>query len=83
MSALWSWYNSFVIQPEVDAGTYDNVSLHSRDEQSVLVVSYADLKSCLEKTFSELLSASSEQSANHGSVMEANSGRGTCGSVPR
>ena len=42
---------------QLDAGVQENVLLHSRDEQSVLVVSYADLKSCLETTFTELLSS--------------------------
>lgn len=28
----------------------------SRDEQSVLIVSYSELKNCLEKAFSELMS---------------------------
>jgi len=47
---------------QIDAGTYENVALHSRDQQSVLVVSYADLKQCLESSFSELLTASSNHS---------------------
>lgn len=29
----------------------------SRDEQSVLIVSYAELKNCLENAFSELMSS--------------------------
>ncbi|KAH8302680.1 hypothetical protein KR044_009400, partial [Drosophila immigrans] len=33
------------------------VQLMSRDEQSVLIVSYAELKNCLENAFSELMSA--------------------------
>lgn len=33
------------------------VNLMSRDEQSILVVSYAELKHCLEQAFSELASA--------------------------
>ena len=36
--------------------------LHSRDEQSVLVVSYADLKSCIDGAFSQLISVSSQDS---------------------
>lgn len=45
---------------QIDAGTPENIALHSRDEQSVLVVSYSDLKTCLEKTFSEVLSSSGD-----------------------
>ena len=40
------------------------MALHSRDEQSVLVVSYADLKDCLEKTFSEVLTSSGNNSSS-------------------
>ena len=43
---------------QLDAGAPENMALHSRDEQSVLVVSYSDLKSCMETTFSEVLSKS-------------------------
>ena len=52
---------------QVDAGTYENVALHSRDEQSVLVVSYADLKQCLDKTFSEVLASSGNPSTSSSS----------------
>lgn len=37
---------------------YFKVQLMSRDEQSVLIVTYAELKNCLEKAFSELLANS-------------------------
>lgn len=37
--------------------TFFQVNLMSRDEQSILVVSYAELKHCLEQAFSELSSA--------------------------
>lgn len=33
------------------------VQLMSRDEQSVLVVTYAELKHCLEQSFGELMAA--------------------------
>lgn len=33
------------------------MALHSRDEQSALVVSYADLRNCLESAFSDILQA--------------------------
>jgi len=32
----------------------------SRDEQSILVVSYAELKHCLEQSFEEILSAAAK-----------------------
>lgn len=59
---------------QVDAGTHENVALHSRDEKSVLVVSYADLKTCLEKTFAEVLSSSGESRT---SETHAEVGRGS------
>lgn len=43
---------------KLEAGTSEKVCLVSRDEQSVLVVSYRDLKSCFEGAFNEILSAS-------------------------
>ncbi|XP_023016315.1 poly(A) specific ribonuclease subunit PAN3 [Leptinotarsa decemlineata] len=43
---------------KLDVGVPEKISLVSRDEQSVLVVSYAELKHCLEQSFSELASSS-------------------------
>ena len=43
---------------QLEAGTSEKVCLVSRDEQSVLVVSYRDLKTCFEGAFNEILSAS-------------------------
>jgi len=40
---------------KLDAGSSERVCLTSRDEQSILVVSYHDLKACMESAFSELL----------------------------
>jgi len=48
---------------KLDAGTDERVMLVSRDEQSCLVVSYKDIKSCVESAFSELARAGS--SANN------------------
>uniref|UniRef100_A0A0A9X0K3 PAN2-PAN3 deadenylation complex subunit PAN3 n=3 Tax=Lygus hesperus TaxID=30085 RepID=A0A0A9X0K3_LYGHE len=42
---------------KLDAGAHEKVCLMSRDEQSVLVVSYAELKHCLEQSFNEIVSA--------------------------
>ncbi|CAN8032663.1 unnamed protein product [Ixodes persulcatus] len=42
---------------KLDAGVPEKICLMSRDEQNVLVVSYAELKQCLESSFGELLSA--------------------------
>ncbi|GAB0094648.1 PAN2-PAN3 deadenylation complex subunit PAN3 [Sergentomyia squamirostris] len=41
---------------KLDAGTMEKVQLMSRDEQSILVVTYAELKHCLEQAFNELSS---------------------------
>lgn len=43
---------------KLDVGVPEKISLVSRDEQSVLVVSYAELKHCLEQSFGELASSS-------------------------
>ncbi|XP_073841798.1 poly(A) specific ribonuclease subunit PAN3 isoform X3 [Musca autumnalis] len=42
---------------KLDAGSLERVQLMSRDEQSVLIVTYAELKNCLDKAFSELLAS--------------------------
>ncbi|XP_033242590.1 PAN2-PAN3 deadenylation complex subunit PAN3 isoform X2 [Drosophila miranda] len=42
---------------KLDAGSIERVQLMSRDEQSVLIVTYAELKNCLENAFSELMSS--------------------------
>jgi len=39
---------------KLDAGTDERIMLVSRDEQSVLVVSYKDVKACITSAFSEL-----------------------------
>ncbi|KAG2456673.1 PAN3 protein, partial [Polypterus senegalus] len=46
---------------KLDAGVPEKVSLVSRDEKSILVVTYADLKRCFENTFQELLAAANGQ----------------------
>ncbi|KAI4470839.1 deadenylation complex subunit pan3 [Holotrichia oblita] len=43
---------------KLDTGVPEKVCLMSRDEQSILVVSYAELKHCLVQSFDEILSAS-------------------------
>ncbi|XP_025832537.1 PAN2-PAN3 deadenylation complex subunit PAN3 [Agrilus planipennis] len=43
---------------KLDTGVPEKVCLMSRDEQSILVVSYAELKHCLEQSFGEILNAS-------------------------
>ncbi|CAA9997558.1 unnamed protein product [Nesidiocoris tenuis] len=42
---------------KLDAGTHEKVCLMSRDEQSVLVATFAELKQCLEQSFSEIVSS--------------------------
>ncbi|XDV47491.1 hypothetical protein PO909_017106 [Leuciscus waleckii] len=42
---------------KLDAGVPEKISLVSRDEKSVLVVTYSDLKRCFESTFQELQAA--------------------------
>jgi len=43
---------------KLDAGSTERICLSSRDEQSILVVSYHDLKACMETAFSELIQSS-------------------------
>ncbi|KAF2884641.1 hypothetical protein ILUMI_21528 [Ignelater luminosus] len=43
---------------KLDTGVPEKVCLMSRDEQSILVVSYMELKHCLEQSFDEVLNAS-------------------------
>jgi PAB-dependent poly(A)-specific ribonuclease subunit 3 len=43
-----------VLALQLDAGVDERVVLMSRDEQSVLVVSYKELKNCAEAAFNEL-----------------------------
>ena len=38
----------------------------SRDEQNVLVVTYSELKNCLEQSFAELVGAASSKPKNMG-----------------
>jgi len=40
---------------KLDAGTEERIMLISRDVQSCLVVSYKEVKGCIEQTFSELI----------------------------
>ncbi|CAG04211.1 unnamed protein product [Tetraodon nigroviridis] len=44
---------------KLDAGVPEKISLVSRDEKSVLVVTYSDLKRCFDNTFQELQSVAS------------------------
>ncbi|CAB4027929.1 PAB-dependent poly(A)-specific ribonuclease subunit PAN3 [Paramuricea clavata] len=43
---------------KLDSGSPEKICLISRDEQSVLVVSYRDLKECFDGAFKELTSSS-------------------------
>lgn len=40
---------------KLDVGSHEKVCLVSRDEQNVLIVSYAELKKCFDSAFNELL----------------------------
>lgn len=47
---------------KLDAGTHEKVCLMSRDEQSVLVVTYAELKACLDQSFAEIVASTHKSS---------------------
>uniref|UniRef100_A0A2K5LLD2 Poly(A) specific ribonuclease subunit PAN3 n=6 Tax=Cercopithecidae TaxID=9527 RepID=A0A2K5LLD2_CERAT len=49
---------------KLDAGVPEKISLISRDEKSVLVVTYSDLKRCFENTFQELIAAANGQGSS-------------------
>ncbi|XP_036021422.1 PAN2-PAN3 deadenylation complex subunit Pan3 isoform X7 [Mus musculus] len=49
---------------KLDAGVPEKISLISRDEKSVLVVTYSDLKRCFENTFQELIAAANGNDRN-------------------
>ncbi|KAK7055351.1 PAN2-PAN3 deadenylation complex subunit PAN3 [Favolaschia claudopus] len=51
---------------KLDSGTDERIMLVSRDEQSCLVVSYKDIKACIESSFSELARAGSSTTAASG-----------------
>ena len=57
---------------KLDSGVSDKVCLMSRDEQNVLVVSYSELKQCLDQSFSECIHA-------HRNTPTATSGASTMG----
>jgi PAB-dependent poly(A)-specific ribonuclease subunit 3 len=42
---------------QLDAGVAEKIQLMSRDGENVLVVSYTDLRRCMETTFKELQGA--------------------------
>jgi len=50
----------------LDAGIPDKVCLMSRDELNVLVVSYAELKNCLEQSYGEVLASASTKPKHTG-----------------
>ena len=51
---------------KLDAGTEEKVVLLSRDEASMLVVSYADVKRCLGASWNELKAAAKQQNGGGG-----------------
>ncbi len=51
---------------KLDSGLPERVCLMSRDEQNVLVVSYAELKHCLEQSFGECIHANKMAAASAG-----------------
>lgn len=58
------WYELHILYFclfQLDAGVPEKISLISRDEKSVLVVTYSDLKRCFENTFQELIAAANGQ----------------------
>lgn len=48
---------------QLDAGVPEKICLMSRDAQSVIVVTYTELKQCFENGFGELLNAADRSAA--------------------
>ena len=59
----------------LDAGVFEKVCLMSRDEQSVLITTYAELKQCMDQSFGEVQSTAAtphlKHSAHHHQMMSA------------
>ena len=55
---VMDWGHVFESLNKLDAGVAEKVLLLSRDEMSMLVASYADIKRCAEGTYAELIQAS-------------------------
>ena len=51
------WGDSFYecLCRQLDAGSQEKVLLMSRDEQNILVTSYAELKTCLDSSFNDIV----------------------------
>ena len=45
---------------QLDSGSSEKISLMSRDEQNILVVSYAEIKQCVENAFGDIISAANQ-----------------------
>jgi len=54
---------------KLDAGSPDQLCLMSRDEQNVIVVSYEELKQCIERSFDECLHMAKKGPSAPGVVM--------------
>jgi PAB-dependent poly(A)-specific ribonuclease subunit 3 len=55
----------------LDTGAAEKVCLMSRDEQSILITTYAELKQCMEQSFGEILASATplKHSPNHHQMM--------------
>lgn len=56
-TAITDWGHVIEALNKLDAGVPEKILLMSRDEQSMLVVSYADLKRCVEGTYADVQQA--------------------------
>ena len=50
----------YVFLFQLDSGSSEKISLMSRDEQNILVVSYAEIKQCVENAFGDIISAANQ-----------------------
>lgn len=51
---------------KLDIGSSEKILLTSRDERSVLVVTFADVRKCLEQTFQEIVPSHLRTTMKHG-----------------
>jgi len=75
-AALLSWGHMIEALNKLDVGSPEKIVLLSRNEADMLVVSYADMKRCLESCFAEVLAsagtdANSASQSRRGSLVGA------------
>ncbi len=66
---------------KLDAGEEESIILTSRDQRNLLIVTFADVKQCLEEAFSELVSVDEGAAAIQQQHMQSDGGGGGGGGM--